>query len=188
MLCKIDGCGRTAMYTEMGVCQKHYFRFRRNGVFETKDRNPKERYENGRGYFSVYEPSHPLSSKGGLLSEHRMIVYAKHGENLPDCELCGAPVKWATCHVDHKDENPGNNDPDNLRAVCRGCNTGRTPRSNVDRYEFAGLRLSLMQWERQPGVTGNRSVLKRRMAAGMTLEQALFARNQTHPKPAWEAA
>jgi 5-methylcytosine-specific restriction endonuclease McrA len=181
MLCKVDGCRTDAMYTAQCVCQKHYFRFMRNGSYALKERKPKLRYEN-RGYQSVMCNGHPLAHANGVVAEHRKVVYDHYGENLPDCELCGEIVKWETCHIDHIDCNPRNNSLENLRPVCRGCNTGRTPRKGVDRYEHAGLFLSLLQWEKPPGVTGTRSALRNRLKNGMSIEQALFARNHTHPK------
>ena len=37
MTCKINQCPSKATYKNACLCQKHYFRFRRNGTFETKN-------------------------------------------------------------------------------------------------------------------------------------------------------
>ena len=48
MTCKIDGCKSEVMCKQQGVCQKHYFRMRRNGSYDLKDRN--FRYESENAY------------------------------------------------------------------------------------------------------------------------------------------
>ena len=136
MLCSVEGCGREAEYKTAVLCQKHYFRIRRNGKIETLLEEKKRKlgytrqyrvpFASPRGnYQRLYEPDHPLRDKSGYVAEHRMIVFAKYGWDLPVCELCGVSLEWNTCHVDHIDNDPTNNKPENLRPLCRVCNTTR---------------------------------------------------------------
>lgn len=41
------------------------------------------------------------------------------------CRLCGADATIAVLEIDHIDDNPANNKPDNLRVLCYECNVGR---------------------------------------------------------------
>lgn len=174
MKCKIESCGRDAMYAAQCVCQKHYFRFMRNGFYDLQEKRGNiQRIENQKGYQLIFSKGHPLAMKNGYVYEHRHVVYERYGENLPDCEICGSPTKWETCHVDHKDENIKNNDLTNLRPVCRGCNTSRTERRGIDRYEHNGKRLSIVQWAQQPEISPCCQTIKRRMAAGLSFSEAI---------------
>ena len=75
MKCHVDGCDRDAMYTKQAVCQKHYFRFMRNGTYGLLPK--KHHYKDARGYERVIEPDHPLADSTGAVWLHRRIVYAK---------------------------------------------------------------------------------------------------------------
>ena len=44
-----------------------------------------------------------------------------------------------TLDIDHIDGNPGNNDPDNLRLLCRRCNVATSNRSNPRRSHSSDL-------------------------------------------------
>lgn len=50
-------------------------------------------------------------------------------ESEPLCRMCFAmgEIKTAT-DVDHKDNNPANNDPDNLQSLCHSCHSRKTQR------------------------------------------------------------
>lgn len=37
------------------------------------------------------------------------------------CDRCGGRVNTATGEIHHKDRDPNNNDPTNLRVLCRSC-------------------------------------------------------------------
>ncbi len=190
MQCKVDGCGRAAMYRVQAVCQKHYFRFMRNGTYSLvgpRDRhgNPvvrQARRSNAKGYVMLYEPTHPLAMKDGYVYEHRKIVFDRDGQNLPACEICAAPTSWDSCHIDHRDEVVTNNEPANLRPLCRGCNTSRTERATIIKYEHGGRLMSLAQWAKEPGVAVGLPHLRRRIKAGMAIGDALYAKNKTHPR------
>lgn len=189
MICKIEGCGRDAMYKTQQVCQKHYFRKMRYGTYElvgprNADGSPairKYRTSNPAGYQKLYEPSHKLANSDGYCYEHRLVIYLVYGENLPDCEICGKPTDWRTCHIDHKDNDVTNNLLENLRPVCRGCNTGRSERSTTARYEIDGRFLTVTEWSKQPFVTVTRAQIKRRLDSGMNIKDALYYPNLTHP-------
>ena len=125
MQCKIDGCGRDATYLKAQVCQKHYFRFMRYGTYElTKAGLRKYRLTNPAGYQKLYEPTHILANKDGYVYEHR-FVYFNSGKQINKCEMCGCDINWGDCHIDHIDNDVTNNNINNLRAVCRGCNVFR---------------------------------------------------------------
>lgn len=187
--CKIDGCGRDAMYREKELCQMHYFRIMRNGHInllvrrEGREsfRKRADRIITPNGYIRVYSYKHPLA-RGNYVFEHRLIMYKKYGEILPVCPLCGKEIKWSNCHIDHIDKNKLNNDESNLRPLCRPCNTGRTLRSTTPRYEYLGVKMSVTELSKIEGCQVGRSNLKRRIDFGMNISDALFAKNKTHPK------
>ena len=187
--CKVDECGRDAMYIEKELCQKHYFRIMRNGHVnlllsterEKGIRNRKDFFITPNGYKRVYSYNHPLARKHWVF-EHRFLIYQKYGEALPSCELCGKSTNWKTCHIDHKDKNTLNNDLSNLRPLCRPCNTGRTERSNIPRYEYLGKMMTVTQLAKIDGCQVCRAHLKRRIDAGISIVDAMFSKNLTHPK------
>jgi len=123
-MCKVNGCDNDSAYVKDDVCQMHYFRFMRNGTYDTV-RKRNYRYTNPKGYQAIYEPDHILSQKNGYVYEHRFVMYSVFGDNLPDCALCGKECNWDlyTTHIDHIDEDVTNNKPDNLRSLCNACNT-----------------------------------------------------------------
>ncbi|RPJ74707.1 MAG: HNH endonuclease [Alphaproteobacteria bacterium] len=187
--CKIEGCDRDAMYIEKELCQKHYFRIMRNGHATTLNRREgkegfresKDKIFTPNGYVRIYNYKHPLSVKNYVF-EHRFVMYRKYGETLPPCELCGKEINWDNCHIDHIDENRLNNTESNLRPLCRPCNTGRTERSTIKKYEYLGKLLTVTQLSKINGVQVCRAHLKRRIDSGMNITNAMFSKNITHPK------
>lgn len=194
MKCKIDGCGRDAQYKAAQLCQKHYFRIRRNGDIElVMDRKKRlTGYSRqprvvmpGKGYIYLYEPDHPLASSQGYVAEHRKVVFDLFGWSLPPCDICGKQTNWETCHVDHIDCVVSNNAPENLRPVCRPCNTFRNyPEQHTMKRRIAitynGMTKTAHEWVRELGLNIASNTIRLRLAKGMTVEEALFGKKITH--------
>jgi hypothetical protein len=60
-----------------------------------------------RGYILVYKPEHPFAAANGCVRLHRLVAEEKLGRYLTQDEV-----------VHHKDEDPGNNSPDNLMVYA----------------------------------------------------------------------
>lgn len=187
MQCCVDNCEREATYKAAQLCQMHYFRIRRNGTVVKTPIGRALRYVTPNGYITLYKPGHPLSNKTNCVFEHRFVMWPIVGPDCRPCELCGKPQTWATCHVDHIDDNRQNNSPTNLRILCRGCNVKRgfRPeshefRSKVGLIEFEGKRDTSTNWARDPRVKVSGNTLRLRKAAGMTDAEALFSEKVTH--------
>lgn len=186
MLCKVDGCERIADYKSACLCQKHYFRYRRNGDFEIH-KKARPRIEDDRGYQFVHDPIHPLTARGQIyIAEHRKILYEAIGPGPMICEICGVGMTWKTCQVDHIDENPRNNNLGNLRPLCRRCNVWRSMPPAAERMKgvvvlsFMGERKTANEWARDVRVSVCNSTIIRRKRSGMTDEEALFGEKVTH--------
>lgn len=187
MQCCVEGCDRPARYKGSQLCQMHYFRLRRNGSLELLPVRRALRYVTSNGYVTRYMPDHPLANKGGLVFEHRFVMWPLVGPDCRPCELCGKPEAWRTCHVDHIDEDRQNNAADNLRILCRGCNVKRgfgpesyAGLSKVGLIEFEGRRDTATNWARDPRVKVSGATIRARKASGMSDEDALFAEKVTH--------
>lgn len=138
-----------------------------------------------RGYQRLYLPDHPLADTQGYVAEHRKVVFDRIGHSLHSCELCGKPETWATAHIDHIDNNPRNNDPSNLRPLCRPCNTFRDyPERHSMKgnhaIELGGVILTAKEWSRVCGGYLSHNAIIRRINSGMTAEQALLTAKTTH--------
>ena len=186
MLCCVDGCERLADYKGKALCQKHYFRIRRTGTADTRATKRKYRYSNPAGYQLIFEPNHPMASKNGYAYEHRFVLYNSLGGIIDSCSLCGKPESWATCHVDHIDNDNTNNNSINLRVCCRACNVMRGHMSKENSFGCAhmlthdGKTLSPWKWASQDGVTACGATIKRRKDMGLSDFEAIFAKKKTH--------
>lgn len=185
MQCKVDGCEREAMYKSQCVCQKHYFRMMRYGTYELVGPKRRMRIENQRGYQKIFSPGHRLANSDMYAYEHRLVVYEKYGENLPCCELCGKPTNWATCHIDHKDNNVKNNDISNLRPVCRPCNTrrGRKAEHTYPRHmavTIGGVTMTPHEWSQLKNVHVHAATIRRRIRNGSSHREAVYGVKRTH--------
>lgn len=125
-------------------------------------------------------PNHPLADRTGSVWEHRKIVYDRLGDTLPPCELCDKPLTWETAHIDHIDEDPSNNDPKNLRPLCRGCNVSRPIHANSIMLTACGETKCISAWARDPRVSVCAATIAKRRAAGASDADALFGEKVTH--------
>ncbi len=186
MKCKIEGCDSECRYMEQQVCQKHYFRMMRYGTYELiKKGKRKSRSQNARGYQMLHMPEHPLAMANGCVYEHRAVIYAKYGEKLPDCEICGKPLNWLNAHIDHIDENVINNSESNLRPLCVGCNTRRSRPPEHTRKDAVvitcfGETKTANEWARDKRVSVSNATISRRKRCGMTDYDCLFSPKITH--------
>ncbi len=189
MTCKIEGCDRYADYKAQQVCQKHYFRFMRYGTYDLS----RKVHPNGstrvyrrttpNGYEKLYEPEHQLANSDGYVYEHRKVFFEQIDSNPDSCEMCGNPVDWSTCHIDHKDNDKSHNLKENLRCLCRACNVFRAHTSTSMGARFLthdGKTMTAGSWSRQPGVNVCGGTITRRKQMGMSDHQALFAEKGTH--------
>lgn len=110
---------------------------------EYKDKHRgRYRGQEARGYSVVEEgyvvlsgqQEHPLTCGGGILSEHRKVLYDEIGLGPHYCYWnCGKLLEWGgiggIC-VDHLDGDVGNNDPGNLVPSCSICNMLRARAGN----------------------------------------------------------
>lgn len=187
MECKVEGCCMKATYISAQLCQKHYFRMRRNGTADIVRKAARPRIEDERGYQFIHAPQHPLRAKGQIyVAEQRIVLYEAIGPGPMQCAICGVTMTWKTCQADHIDENPRNNDISNLRPLCRRCNTWRSMPPAVVRMKraiaitFDGETKTAHEWSRDPRVTVSGSAILRRKRIGMSDEDALFAQKITH--------
>lgn len=187
MKCKIIGCQKDAAYKSDQVCQMHYFRFMRNGTYDTV-RKRAYRYVNPAGYHAIYEPDHPLAQQGGYVYEHRFYLFNEKGYSIKECEMCGVTWSWGdicSSHVDHIDEDKSNNKPSNLRPLCNSCNTKRT-KINYSKLKgcssitFEGKTMTATEWSRDERVSVSGSTIKRRLASGMDIKKSLFMKSKTY--------
>lgn len=187
MKCKIDGCDREVMYKADQVCQMHYFRFMRNGTYETVKKRCYRRV-NPAGYHLIYEPEHTLAQSGGYVYEHRFSLFNERSHSIDKCEICGVDWAWSdiySSHVDHIDEDKSNNKPGNLRPLCNSCNTSRSKRdySKNDGFTiitFDGQSMTAHEWSRDKRVSVSGSTIKRRLANGQSVDSALFDKSRTY--------
>lgn len=185
MKCKIDGCDREAAYKAQCVCQKHYFRYMRNGHYG-KNRARKHRTQNAKGYQMIFNPEHVLAMGNGYVYEHRMMVYEKYGDELPNCCLCDRVVSWSIVHIDHIDRDITNNDVNNLRPLCRYCNTHRDynkpwhTRINCHAITYNGETKTPEEWGRDPRVKVKGSTIRQRLFRGLSAWDCLFMPKKTH--------
>ena len=191
MQCSANGCQRAAMYKAAMLCQMHYFRVMRNGTTEKLKTSRKQKIITPNGYWRVFDPEHPLADKRGYVFEHRHVMWSAIGSNTGPCETCKKPESWKTCHIDHIDEDRGNNDRSNLRVLCRACNTGRgfkpecyKSRSSYGLIAFDGKEDTAEGWSRDARVSVSGKVIRDRKNRGMSDYDALFAPKKTHKQRA----
>jgi len=186
-MCKVDGCSRDSDYYKQDVCQKHYFRFMRNGTYDKIRKRKNFSAMTPNGYLRVYYPEHDLSTKDGFVFEHRAIFYDDNKLEDLCCDFCG--VDWSFRpyydHVDHIDENKLNNDLPNLRPLCNSCNTGRTKitqhklKNNISITWF-GETKTPQEWGRDERIPVSGWCIRQRLSRDYSIEDALFSKKKTH--------
>ena len=190
MKCKIDGCGRDAMYQKDQVCQKHYFRFMRYGTYDLTMKPRQAKRLHSAGYVCLFIPDHPLANSNGEVYEHRKVMYDKYGESIPNCELCGAETEWhnRNTHIDHINEIKDDNRVGNLRILCNSCNVKRANKqenyinkAHTITLTIDGVSGTATWWARQPGVevAGN-TIRHRKIKKGFSDYDAVYAPKKTH--------
>ena len=192
MKCKIDGCDRDIMYKSKRVCQKHYFRYMRYGTYELTAKPRKEKRSHSSGYVLVFMPEHPLSNSKGELYEHRFVMYEKYGDEIPNCEFCGAETRWDSraTHVDHINEDKSDNRYENLRILCNSCNVKRSinPENYIEKkgthtFTIDGVSGTASWWSRQDGVRVSGSTIVRRRIGGETSDfNCVYGEKKTHKR------
>lgn len=55
------------------------------------------------------------------------------------CVKCGATAKDDLIEVDHKDNNPSNQDPNNLETLCHRCNFGKPSPNRANQTTKSGI-------------------------------------------------
>jgi hypothetical protein len=91
-----------------------------------------------RGYVTVDVPAdHPLATKDGRVGRHRLVLWESLGRPTESrCALCGYRLPWKRAdltinawryvvNVDHINELPGDDRPENLQPLCSWCNKTR---------------------------------------------------------------
>ena len=70
----------------------------------------------------VLKPDHPLAYGGGLVFEHRLVVYEDTQGADPSCFWCDKAMTLATVVIDHLNEVKDDNRRENLVPACNDCN------------------------------------------------------------------
>jgi len=127
-VCVVHKCQKPAVRVGHGLCEMHYCRMRRSGTFDPRER--KIVYHQARGYVIDFDPDHPLARKGGLVFQHRKVLFAAIGDGPHACHWCKREVGWLVTGegklvVDHLDGNKQHNELTNLVPSCHRCNSTR---------------------------------------------------------------
>lgn len=180
--CSVDGCSSPATRVGAGMCEKHYYRMRRNGKIETLNTVKQGNLIHTGGYLLSYAPDHPLRrGSSPRVYEHRIVYYAEHGDGPFNCNWCGCSVTWDDMHVDHLNAVVTDNSPNNLVASCALCNQFRgkekmkaTARSKAAQYTAHGKTMCLSQWASYLGIS--RVSIKWRLDSGWSVDEAFTPR------------
>lgn len=120
--CNSPWCNAIATRKGSGQCERCYYSARRNGGQAKAPYTRNAVSVHTAGYVQIRKPEHPLSNKYGMVYEHRLACYERHGGVCPACYWCGVSIDWEVCHVDHLNDLKDDNRTDNLVVTCNGCN------------------------------------------------------------------
>jgi len=184
--CIADNCSLKPRSAKAKYCETHYYRVRRNGSLDLKNKNTKWQVE-GR-YIRIKADSHPITNKDGWIYEHRYVLYNHIGAEGIECYLCGKSLNWANLHVDHVDCDIHNNNIANLKPSCPQCNMGRgiekmksTARKNGRTLELDGRQMCISEWAIELGIT--RQSILNRINSGWSMKDVLTKpKGSTGPK------
>lgn len=118
-ICTVRKCNKPATRVGHGLCENHYTRVRKTGMF---DLQPRVEIQTTKGYKIVKAETHPLSMANGWAFEHRIVAYEKYGPGIQKCHWDGVELTWNQVVVDHLNEDKLDNRPDNLVTACNSCN------------------------------------------------------------------
>lgn len=142
--CSVEGCTNLTRSGSAALCPKHYHRQYRHGDIAKTAAKTDVSVSKGRRYRTRYAPNHPTANCRGRAYEHRMVLHDQIGPGAHPCHWCGTEVQWkptadeAPLHVDHLDGDGANNDPTNLVASCRRCNSARASQARERALREAG--------------------------------------------------
>jgi hypothetical protein len=140
--CAVDGCLRSRGGRLM--CSAHDARRRKYGdpmphvpigarhnVTLLTEPGPYGRYwyRNVDGYLVAAWPEHPVASGSGVVMLARVVLFEAIGPGEHSCDECGVALSWdrrppdpLTLEADHRNGVRDDNDPTNLRPLCKSCN------------------------------------------------------------------
>ena len=131
--CTIPGCDNTANRNKRTLCEKHYYRLRRNGTTELTRPQRKARRHGSPDIvlptFCKWGPDHPSWKENniGRVAAHQRVVSRRGSAKTHLCVDCGLPAShWSYDHADpneFKDErgSPTSGDPSHYQARCVPC-------------------------------------------------------------------
>lgn len=142
--CAVPECVKPLRSSGAEWCAMHYHRWYRHGSVNKVSAKADLTVSKGRRYKHKHRPDHPLAFKGGLVYEHRMVLFDAIGYGPHACHWCGTEVDWkpkgeeGELHPDHLNGYGDDNRLENLVPACRRCNTTRGAQARSDALRAAG--------------------------------------------------
>lgn len=130
-------CGVTMSVTPSQVAAKR-FCSRACHWASKRISGPGARIKRSDGYIAVYYPTHPDTTKSGMMQEHRLVAEQKYGRRILPTE-----------HVHHLNGVRDDNRPENLEIVDPSVHAGISTRMGVAKRQ--SIRDRLAEYERRFG-------------------------------------